>query len=83
MNAPEQLLKHAQMAVLTAVSALTAKGHVEQALRNARHGRIDKTVILDLEQAQAALERCVKHAEQTRRRLLRKAHRIEMEAKAV
>ena len=82
MNTSEQLHKHAQMAVLTAVSALTAKGHVEQALRHARYGRIDKTVILDLEQSHTALERCIKHAEQTRRRLLRKVDRMEMEAKA-
>jgi hypothetical protein len=80
VNSSEQLHKNAQMAVRTAVSALAAKGHVEQALRNARHGRIDKTVILDLEQSHAALERCIKHAEQARRRLLRKADRMEAKA---
>jgi cell division protein FtsB len=64
------------------MSALTAIGHVDQALLNAKHGRIDKAVVLDLEKAKAALQRSMLHAEQTRRRLIRKANTLDQEMRA-
>jgi len=82
VNASEQMHKQAQLAVLTSMSALTAIGHVDQALLNARHGRIDKAVVLDLEKAKAALQRSMLHAEQTRRRLVRKANTLDQEMRA-
>jgi hypothetical protein len=82
VNASEQMHKHAQLAVLTSMSALTAIGHVDQALLNAKHGRIDKAVVLDLEKAKTALQRSMLHAEQTRRRLVRKPNTLDQEMRA-
>lgn len=72
------LQKRAQLAILTGVSALTAKGHLEHALINAKHGRVDHGVLIDLQRAAEALERAVKGAERCRKRLLRKADREQL-----
>jgi hypothetical protein len=78
MDAIEQLQKRARLAVLAGVDALTAMGHLEHALINAKHGAVDRAVVFDLEQAKAAIERAVTHAERCRRRLLRKADLLEV-----
>lgn len=75
-NTPEQLHRRARLATLAAASAVTAKAHIEQALLNADHGRLDLAVLNDLRECIRTIERTVRHAELCRQRLLRKADRI-------
>ncbi|WEN13673.1 hypothetical protein PY254_10485 [Rhodanobacter sp. AS-Z3] len=77
MNSTEQLHHRAQLAVLVASSATIAQSHLNKALQLATEGRHDIAVIDDLNKSIAATERAIKHAEQCRQRLLRKADRKE------
>lgn len=74
-NTPEQLLRRAQLAVNAAASAVCAKAHIEKALLNAEHGRLDLGVLNDLRDCIRTIDRTVRHAELCRQRLLRKADR--------
>jgi hypothetical protein len=75
-NIPDQLHRRAVLATQCAASAVCAKAHIEKALLNAEHGRLDLAVLNDLRQCIATIDRTVRHAELCRQRLLRKADRI-------
>lgn len=68
--------RRAQLATLAAASATNARSHIEQALLNAEHGRLNLAVLNDLRACINSLVRTTVHAEQCRRRLLRKADRL-------
>ncbi|MBN8921624.1 MAG: hypothetical protein BGP10_15840 [Rhodanobacter sp. 68-29] len=74
-NTPEQLHRRAQLATLAAASAVNAKSHIEKAVLNAEHGRLDLAVLNDLRECIRTIDRAVRHAELCRQRLLRKADR--------
>lgn len=75
MNDIERLSRRAQLAVLSASSATFARSHVERAISYASEGHLDIAIRDDLDKCAAALDRALTHAEQCRRRLLRKADR--------
>lgn len=79
-NTPELLRKRAKFATLAAASAVNARCHIEQALRNAEAGRLDLAVLSDLRECIRTIDRTVKHAEQCRLRMLRKADRQQCQA---
>jgi len=74
-NTPDQVHRRAARATQCAASAVCAKAHIEKALLNAEHGRLDLAVLNDLRQCIATIDRTVRHAELCRQRLLRKADR--------
>lgn len=76
-NTPAALRRRAQLATLAAASAVNARSHIEQTLINAEHGRLDLAVLNDLRECIDTIARAVNHAEQCRRRMLRKADRLE------
>lgn len=80
MNDIETLQSRAKLATIAAGYASTAKAHLQTALGYASEGRLDIAISDDLNTCIAAADRAIKHAEQCRRRLLRKADRKEAEA---
>lgn len=81
-NTPESLRRRAQLVMHAAASAVVAKQHLEQAAHHAKHGRLDVPMLKDLRAGLDAIDRSLRHAEQCRLRLLRKADRMECEAVA-
>ncbi|HET6807228.1 MAG TPA: hypothetical protein VFH59_17465 [Frateuria sp.] len=71
-----QLHRDAALAATAAGNATTAIAHVRQALSHADHIRGALAGRADLHDAFKALERSIKHFEQARQRLLRKADRL-------
>lgn len=79
-NTPEQLHRRARFATRAAACAVAAKAHIEQALLHAEHGRLDLAALNDLRDCIRTIDRAVRHAEQCRLRVLRKADRLQCQA---
>jgi hypothetical protein len=73
MNDIHLLSQRAQVAAAVAGASAIAKAHIESAQHAATTEHLDIAVRDDLDKAIAAIDRAIKHAEQCRRRLLRKA----------
>lgn len=76
-NTPNNLRNRAHLVMHAAASAVVAKRHLEQAMHHAKHGRLDVSVLKDLRAGIDAVDRSLRHAEQCRLRLLRKADRMD------
>jgi hypothetical protein len=75
MNDIDSLIQRAETATKAAGHATIAKRYVECALLEANADHLAIAIRDDLNKAIAAIDRAIKHAEQCRRRLLRKADR--------
>ncbi|WP_458068681.1 hypothetical protein [Rhodanobacter sp. BL-MT-08] len=75
MNSPNQLENRATLAVRSGACALTAKAHIRRAIALSSEGRVGIAPIDDLNTAMLAIDRAIKHLDQSRQRLLRKAKR--------
>lgn len=73
MNDIDVLTQRAQAATRAAAFATLAKSHIEIAQTLATNSHLDIAIRDDLDKATVAIDRAIKHAEQCRRRLLRKA----------
>jgi len=79
-NTHETLRRRAHLAAQCAASAVAARAYIENAVLNAKYGRLDLAVLSDLRECIRVIERTVKHAEQCRLRMLRKADRQQCQA---
>lgn len=77
MNDIAALTLRAARATQVAARVIIARVHLDNALAGAVSSHLDIAVVDDLNKALAVVDRTIKHAEQCRLRLLRKADRKE------